>query len=78
MVAHARNLSVWELETRGSEVQDHPWLPSKFKASLGYMKPHIKIKKEEEKEATGISDSSAPWVSEEERRQTHFKGDLGG
>lgn len=44
LVACACNPSSWELETRGSEVQVHSWLPSKFKASLGYMKPHLKTK----------------------------------
>lgn len=31
------NFSPWEPEAGGSEVQGHPWLHSKFEASLGYV-----------------------------------------
>jgi hypothetical protein len=34
MVAHANDL---EVETKGSEIQDHPLLHSKYKPSLGYL-----------------------------------------
>lgn len=37
MVAHVViSHSTWELKAGKSEVPSHPWLYSKFKASLGY------------------------------------------
>ena len=34
MVVHSCNLSTWEMETQGLEVQSHPGLYLKFKDSL--------------------------------------------
>lgn len=39
MVVHIYNIITLEAETRGSEVQDRPWLYIEFKASLDYMRP---------------------------------------
>ena len=38
-----RNPTTWQVEAGGSEVQGHPQLHSKFKASLGYMKPSFSL-----------------------------------
>lgn len=38
MVARSCNLRIWELEAGGSGIQGQSWLPSKFMASLDYMR----------------------------------------
>lgn len=40
MVLHSWNLNTQEVTE--SEVQGHHWLHDKVKASLGYMRPHLK------------------------------------
>lgn len=42
MVPHFCDLSTWEAKPRGSDVHGHIQLYSKFKASLGYVKPVFK------------------------------------
>lgn len=36
-MVHVCHLNTWEVETGRSGVHGHPWLHSKFKASLSYM-----------------------------------------
>lgn len=38
-VTYTCKSSAWEVEARGSDVHGHPWLHSKFEASLSYRKP---------------------------------------
>lgn len=43
MKTHTWYPSTGELKTAGSRVQDHPWLHSKFQASLGYKEQSSQI-----------------------------------
>lgn len=43
MVMQACNHSAWMIDTGGSGVQGHSQQHSKFKASLGYIRPCLKI-----------------------------------
>lgn len=38
MAMHICNLSIWEVEARGSDIEGHAQLHSEFEASLSYMK----------------------------------------
>lgn len=42
-------LSTWEMEAGKSVPQRHPQLRNEFKASLGYMRSHLKEEKKEKK-----------------------------
>lgn len=42
------------MEAETSEAQGHPWLHSKFKVSLGYIRPHLKGKKKKEKDGVAM------------------------
>lgn len=42
MVVHACNPCTQEAEAGGQAVQGHNWLHSKFKTSLGYVRPCLK------------------------------------
>ena len=44
MVVHASNLSTWEVEAEGSEVQGHPQLHSEIEVGQEYMRPSLKRK----------------------------------
>lgn len=50
---HACNSNTQEVEGGGSEVQGHPQLHSEFKASLGYIKPYLKIKRRRKEKRVG-------------------------
>lgn len=41
-VLYACHLNIWEVDARGSEVQNHPWLHTNLKVSLGYTRPCLK------------------------------------
>lgn len=47
VVVHTCNPRAHKVEAESSEVQHHPWLPSEFQASLGYMRAYLKGKREE-------------------------------
>lgn len=50
---YIHDVSTWEVEAGGSEVQDHPQRHREFKAILDYIIPHIlkdKEKKQKERE----------------------------
>ena len=40
---HVCDPSILEMEAVSSEMQSYPQLPSEFEASLGYMRPSLKI-----------------------------------
>lgn len=44
MSSHTCNSSTWEVETGGSKVQGHFWLPNEFRTSLGYLRAYLKNK----------------------------------
>lgn len=47
--AHAWNPRSWEVEPRGSEIQDQPQLHNKSKINLGSTKPYLKKSKKKKK-----------------------------
>lgn len=51
MFTHTCDLSTRVVEEGGSEVQGQPWLHSKFKVSLEYLGPSLKLNKQH----TGIN-----------------------
>ncbi|XP_063137714.1 suppressor of tumorigenicity 7 protein-like isoform X2 [Rattus norvegicus] len=60
-LVHASNPTTWEVEAKGSDVQDHSlyFLYSEFEASLEHSSPCIKIRK---LKATWLDAISSPWV----------------
>lgn len=48
LVVHSCNVSAWEVEIGGSEVQDRPWLHREFEVSLDSMRSPLKIRKHNE------------------------------
>lgn len=49
MLMHACNPTTWEVDARGSVVQEFKTILSKFEASLGYTSPCLGKKKEKKK-----------------------------
>lgn len=60
MGAHDCYHSILEVEAEASEVQGHPWLHSKFKVSLGYMRPPSQRKRGKRKRGDNIPTNGLP------------------
>lgn len=55
IVVHADNLSTWEVEPEGSEVQDHPQIRIESDTNLDYMRPCLTKTKTRREASTGAA-----------------------
>ncbi|EGV98990.1 hypothetical protein I79_014293 [Cricetulus griseus] len=63
MVTYDCYPSILEAESEASDIQGHPWLHSKLKVSLGYMRPISKGKKRKEKDRVGAISPLTAFIS---------------
>ena len=57
VAAHACDLSTWEAETEGSEVQGHPQLHMEFYLRLGHIRPFSNKTKQQQQKPPPLSAS---------------------
>jgi hypothetical protein len=60
MVAYTYKLKNWKVQAGGTEVQGHPQLHSKFKVSLGYVRPDLNNNGTEERNIRDMHTSLKP------------------